>query len=66
MTPTTLCSYKKMIKGKPPLDNCKKYEEKLEKCLKNNNYDIKFCRLERKKYEYCLLEQKEYKKLFQD
>jgi len=66
MTPPTLCSYKKMINDKNPVDNCKKYEENLDKCLKNNEYDIKFCRLERKTYEYCLLEQKEYKKLFKD
>jgi len=59
----SLCSYK--IKDhKNTLDKCKKYEENLKKCLKNDN--IKFCRDERKKYEYCLLKQKEYKKLFKD
>ena len=50
MTPMALCSY--MInEKKKSSDKCKKYKEKLENCLKNNEYDIKFCRLERKKYE---------------
>jgi len=57
-----LCSYKIMIKNY----KCKKYEEDLKKCLKNNEYNINFCRLERKKYEYCLLKEKQYKKLLKD
>jgi hypothetical protein len=62
-----LCSYKIMIKDyKNTFDTCKKCEEDLKKCLKNNEYNINFCRNERKTYEYCLLEQKEYKKLLKD
>lgn len=57
-----LCSYKIMIKDY----KCKKYEENLRKCLKNNEYDIKFCRNERTIYEYCLLKEKQYKKLLKD
>ena len=62
MKPLTLCSYKLMIKDY----KCKKYEEDLKKCFKNNEYNIKFCRNERKIYEYCLLKEKQYKKLLKD
>jgi hypothetical protein len=68
MKPFILCSYKMTKKeDKDALDiPCKKQEIRLKKCLKGNNYDIKYCNDLRMRYELCLLKNKEYKTIMKD